>query len=580
MIVDSFLGKNAELRRILCSNSGCRIGEAAVCSRKVHTVDPYRPEVVTVVRNADAGKVFYGRNRAGEIAHIDIFHEVKRLDPLPIAAAVRQGVERYTQAICSLVGYEDAAARYQMAHYIDVQTGAGGGRVTGTLRYGQKESVKKAHVNHVHVSAKIGNADLAAVMYIADAVEHAIMAQGIGLRQIENLLHDETSFGSKSDMSAYTAFTDSYLRENRIHQPGSEDAAYGYELAVVADILENLEDLQELRGLLSEVEKHGRAPYRSDMPYYPREARLMDAWNKLEGYGYVERVGHRYRLSEEGMELNRKLLTNARELETELRRQSLLLVRQSNGNVGSLGPLVKQPTARRGMSRRVVTKTQGEILAVSETVTSALVRGLSVKHSLRVEPDDLHYERRLQRKGIDICLLIDASASMMGKRIKAAKGLAEHLVSNSRDRISVITFQEQAVSVVVPFTRNHLEIKESLQTINPGGLTPLAAGLRKATSHVNASGSREGLLLLITDGIPTLGEQCTDPLHDALEAALDFREKTRFHLSCIGLQPNRSILRKVVEAAEGSLHVIDELSTPSLLRIAESERARTGTKIQ
>ncbi len=578
MITDNFLSKNAELRRILAAHSGCRLGEAAACSRKVHTVDPYRPEVVTVVKNADAGKVFYGRNRTDEIVHIDIFHEVKRLDPVPIAAAVRQGVERYTQAICSLVGYENATARYQMAHYMDIQTGAGGGRVTGTLRYGQKESLKKAHMNHVHISAKVGNADMAVVMYIADAVEHAIISQGIGLRQIENLLHDETRLGNKGDMSAYTAFTDSFLRENHGGEPGEEEA-YGYELTAVADILENLESISELSNLLSEVAKHGRAPYRSDMPYYPREARLMDAWTKLEGYGYVDKAGHRYKLSDEGMELNRKLMTNARELEAELRKQSLMMVRQPNSSTGTFGPLAKRPTAKRGLSRRVVGKTQGELLAVTETVTSALVRGLPEQCSFRVEPNDLHYERRLQRKGIDICLLIDASASMMGKRIKAAKGLAEHLVSNSRDRISVITFQEQAVSVVVPFTRNHLQIKASLDTINPGGLTPLAAGLRKAASHINTSGSREGLLLLITDGIPTLGEQCTDPLRDALEAALDFHEQTRFHLSCIGLQPNRSILRKVVEAAEGSLHVIDELNTPSLLRIAETERARTAVKV-
>jgi hypothetical protein len=68
-------------------------------------------------------------------------------------------------------------------------------------------------------------------------------------------------------------------------------------------------------------------------------------------------------------------------------------------------------------------------------------------------------------------------------------------------------------------------------------------------------------------------------LHDALQAAQAFREQTQFHLCCVGLQPNHSILRKVADIASGSLHVIDELNTISLLNIAEWERSRAWQKV-
>lgn len=576
MATDIFLRKETELRRWLQQGAGCRIGEAAVCSRRVHTIDPYRPEVVSILQDADAGRVFYRRQKADEIVHLDIFHSVQALDPRPIAQAVKKGIDRYSQEVAPSIGWEQSARLHRLAHFIDVQTGAGGGRVTGRLCFGQKESVKKAHLNHVHIAAQLRDRQLAAILFVSWAVEQAIIQQGAELRRIEALGHETTRLGQRGDLHPYTTFTDSFLR-GRSQRELAADEAYGYQLTAIADVLENLDSLEELGAILTEVQSRGRPPFRSESACYPREARLFDAWIKLEGYGYVERHAGRYRLTEEGMELNRHLITRARELEAELRKQGLLFSLGVGGEVeGSFGDLSRQQVTRRGNTRRIIRPGEGDSIALAETVGSALVRQQSEgQPGLRIIPDDLHFESRLQRKGIDICLLIDASASMLGKRIKAAKNLAEHLVINSRDRIAVITFQEDAVEVVVPFTRNHLLIRQSLQTIKPGGLTPLAKGLRVASELIQTRGQRQGLLLLITDGIPTLGENSPDPLRDSLDAALDFRQQTRFRLCCIGLQPNRSILKRLVETAEGSLHVIDELNAQSMLRIARSERNQT-----
>ncbi len=571
---DSFLNKQAELRRLLQLGNGCRIGETAVCSRKIHTIEPDRPQIVTVVQNSDAGQIFYRRRRPGEVVHIDIFHAVQALNPTPIGLAVKRGIERYAQEMSVQIGYEHANRRYQLAHYVDVQTGAGGGRVTGTLSYGQRESLKKAHLNHVHISAKLPDQDIAAAFYLVYSVEEELQRQGVELRRVELVQHRQGSVGSKEDISAYSAFTDSFLRETQLPEDPAADQVYGYQLAAVADILENLEDLDELAKLLSSVQAHGRNPCQAELPYHPQTARLQDAWTKLEGYGFLEQDRGRYQLSDQGLELNRRLLKNARDLEAELRKQGQLLARQSINMGGSFGSPSDQRAVRRSHTRRVVRPAEGDHLAINETVQSSLIRSLGEGRPWSVAPADLFYEQRLERRGVDICLLVDASASMLGKRMKAARNLAEHLVQNSRDRIAVVSFQEKAVQLVTPFTRNRLEVKQSLEQIQPGGLTPLAAGLRRATSYLEQTNARSGLLLLVTDGIPTLGDKLGDPLRDALDAALELRQKTDFRLCCIGLQPNHGILRRVAEAAGGSLHVIDELNREALLRIAENERER------
>lgn len=575
MTNDSFLRKQKLLQRYLKAGLGCRIGEASVCSRKVHTIDPYQPAVVSIITNADAGRVFYKRERLQEIVHIDIFHAVGYVQPQAVAFAVKRGLERYAREIRL---YERAREVYQLAHYFDLQTGVGGGRVTGTQLFGQKESTKKAHLNHVHLSGKLPDIDLAAIFFIIAAVEQAVIKQGLELRRIEYLRHEQYEFQQRrEELQNYTTFTDTFLREQPLLK---DDQAYGHELVAIADIVENLDDLEELSGILKTISDSGRLPANSDFMDRQRSLHLENAWLKLIGYGLVIKVGNRYRLSEAGLELSRHLLKNARELEVELRQQSLALAQRGRNTIGSFSAVAGRETTSRKAARRTIVQKGGEFLAVNQTLANALQRrAVSTDKQWQVNPGDMRFEVRQARAGIDICLLLDASASMLGKRMKAAKNLAEHLAQNSQDRISVITFQEQSVDVVVPFTRNRLLIRKGLAAIKPGGLTPLAAGLRQATDYVQANSQRPGLLLLVTDGVPTLGEQHLDPLHDALAAAQYFKERTSFRLSCVGLQPNHDILRRVVEQAAGNLHVIDELNTASLVHIATSERSLAEQKI-
>ena len=101
------------------------------------------------------------------------------------------------------------------------------------------------------------------------------------------------------------------------------------------------------------------------------------------------------------------------ELEAELRQQSFLLSLHRTSSLGSYGPTSRRDTVRRGVTRRIVVPEQGDHLAVGPTVINALVCR-SQEDNWLIRQSDLRFEKRRGRTGIDICLLIDASASMLG----------------------------------------------------------------------------------------------------------------------------------------------------------------------
>jgi len=109
------------------------------------------------------------------------------------------------------------------------------------------------------------------------------------------------------------------------------------------------------------------------------------------------------------------------------------------------------------------------------------------------------------------------------------------------------------------------------------GLTPLAHGLTQSMDLIRQSRVRRPLLLLITDGIPTVPKWSVDPLADALEAARCVGAG-RVPFGCIGLQPSRRYLEDLVRVAGGTLHVVEELDEEALVTIAHNERIRITQK--
>jgi len=566
-----------ELGTILNKDQGCRIGETAVVSRKVHTIDAFRPETVFVIQNADAGKVFYQRQKPNDVVHVDIFHSLGRVPLKPMAEGARAAVDAYARALAVNAGMHFNMGReiYGLANYIDVQTGSGGGRVTGKLSYGQKESLRKAHENHVHFSLLLPSKDLALVFFLVENIERALKSCGFELRKIEHIKHELADPNTKQDLSAYSSYTDSFIKQPGTRQQSSDDELYRHQLLDIADVLEEIDDLSELGSILSaahpSINKRG-APAPSDAPYFWQfQTKLTDAWNKLQGYGYVERKGDRYLLTEQGKQMYEFLHKCGNQIECDLKQK----YRGGNSSLASTAKGFGHANyaQRRSKGKQTLSrKADGKgTLSVIPTMVSSLQERL-FDGNWQIHKRHLQFEQRVGRSRLDICLLIDASASMMGKRMKAAKVLAEHLVHSTDDRLSVIYFQEDRVEIAVPFTRNQTLLRAGLKSIKPSGLTPLAAGLHKASEYVGKHSSpQQSLLIVITDGIPTMAMNSGDPLQEALDIAENIGRKG-LSLCCVGLQPNHKLLDRLAQSAGGSVHIIDEITAPELLRIVEKER--------
>jgi len=111
---------------------------------------------------------------------------------------------------------------------------------------------------------------------------------------------------------------------------------------------------------------------------------------------------------------------------------------------------------------------------------------------------------------INLCIVIDRSGSMAGEKLEQAKKSCVDIYEslNSSDRLTVLAFDDQVVSVVNPQTPPNL-IKERIMALGSGGSTNLSKGwylglleLQTYTTdkHINR-------LILLSDGQANQGEK-------------------------------------------------------------------------
>ncbi|QDR83166.1 hypothetical protein [Sporomusa termitida] len=221
--LERLAGPEEVIIQALAAGGGVRLGQCAVLSTKVHAFNSHSPEHVQIMVNADAGQVFYHRRDSGMICHLDIFHQCGTVDHALAARYVCQAVDVYHK----LAGAQAVASQGGLVNpdLIDIQTAAGGGRITGTLTGGQKESLRRVHENHVHLALHLPSDHIRCLFFIVAAIETAILTCGCELRCNEQItcIH---STDTQADLSPYTGQTDSQLTGQREEaQPCSLDNA-------------------------------------------------------------------------------------------------------------------------------------------------------------------------------------------------------------------------------------------------------------------------------------------------------------------------------------------------------------------
>lgn len=573
------------LAELFRSGRGALVGDTTCASRSLHTLDPARPAAVRVVSHADAGMVFYGRHARGEIAHLDVFHQVGLVQHRPLASALREACEQYVAGRRMSGAATWLPGGSVLADYVDVQTATGGGRVTGQLIYGTGHGLRRAHLNHVHLACFVPDDGLDLLFWLVAGTEREVLRQGLEIRRLDQLEHEFLPGASRLDLNPYSTPSDSALKgAGRGAAQGAADGAApegpGHEpvdpaLARLAlELAGEFGTLEDLRQALHQIARGDRFPLEGWIGWRsPGRAAAA-----LRPRGLVTEDAGRTTLTPQGWRLYSALHTERRELEAQFKIALRRMPRRQAGPRGRGRPSGGDGPAASRTRKESCRPERGErvaSIAVVPTALAALTRqalGSVCPDGLKVTTEDLRVPRPRRRRTLDVCLVLDGSASMAGRRLRAAKYLAQHLLLVSRDKVGVIVFQEREARVVVPFTRDFRLVEQGLASIEPLGLTPLAEGLVTAADYVRRARRQGCCLLLITDGIPTVPKWGPYPMDDARLAAAELGRR-RLRLICLGLEPNRGFLTELAAVARGSLYVVEELEPESLLDLVHSHSA-------
>ena len=148
-----------------------------------------------------------------------------------------------------------------------------------------------------------------------------------------------------------------------------------------------------------------------------------------------------------------------------------------------------------------------------------------------IEKSDMREKIRETRSSSTFLFAVDASGSMIIRnRMMAVKGailslLKEHYVK--KDRVGFLTFNEKAITMLLPPSREVEVIYKLLDDLAIGRRTPLSAALQYINDYmsmyVKKRPNDDCYVVLVTDGEANVcldpNDETTDPIQEALELA-------------------------------------------------------------
>lgn len=212
--------------------------------------------------------------------------------------------------------------------------------------------------------------------------------------------------------------------------------------------------------------------------------------------------------------------------------------------------------------------------------------------SVFIEGSDVRAKKMARKAGSLVIFVVDASGSMALNRMNAAKGAAVNLLAEayqSRDKISLISFQGEFAQVLLPPTRSIAMAKNRLERMPCGGGSPLAHALNQA-AQVGMTAQKSGdvgevLVVCISDGranVPlatSVGE--VDPEAPPMGKA-ELKEEVLNTAKMLGTLPGFKLLildtenkfvstgvaKEIAAAAQGKYHYIPKASERAIGQVA------------
>jgi len=169
-------------------------------------------------------------------------------------------------------------------------------------------------------------------------------------------------------------------------------------------------------------------------------------------------------------------------------------------------------------------------------------------------------ETPVNRKPVNVALVLDRSGSMQGMPLEAAREAALLFTSflNAEDRLTVVTFDEDAYLVFGPGAGNDPAAQDAIRRIACGGSTNLSAGWLEAHRALARSlVPWINRVVLLTDGQANRG--IVD--HTMLGSLVGGATSERVTTSCIGFGPHfdENLLRLLSDKGDGHFWYVEGL---------------------
>jgi len=555
-------------------NQGVRLGETTVLSSKVHGNDPKTPGEIRIYTDQDAGRYYLKNTENDLVLHMDVFHEPATLDPVYVARRIWQGIETYYIKLrgedrSAYIKDEITSLTIALAKKIVLKTSGGNGSIFDLASRKVELIPEKARKpqTHVHLLFSVDPNHYDSILFIADAVEQAIMNQGFEIRRVEKIIHCEKEIETTPGMGiglGLPGFKSPEAQKYRAHQN---------RLQIIMNLASAFGSVEEAARFMEALSTAGNV-FLGAFAKRHGDGDLKQTLLDLSNANIVKKGTFAFTLTDEGKALRDFMRDHQKELEAQVRKsiRRYQIVRHNyksyrNSELKSRKSQLTDHKKTMSLNDRAWLSD----IAIPETIISASARNfLEGRPRIEIKKKDIKIFGQKSFAPIDTCIAIDCSGSMVGEKIRAVSYLAEHFLLTSKEKVSVVAFQEMKARVVVPFTKNYQKLQDGLRTVQPEGLTPLAQGIVTSIELIGRKRARNPLLVLITDGIPNFPLWTTDAQKDALRAAKMISDN-KIRLVCIGVIPNEDFMKELASVGEGNLYIVDELDKNSLVDVVTQE---------
>ncbi|MBW3017540.1 VWA domain-containing protein [Candidatus Woesearchaeota archaeon] len=354
----------------------------------------------------------------------------------------------------------------------------------------------------------------------------------------------------------------------------------GYGSELMKSVLENDKETIEDGKLLADSFNQGLGGFMPDT-MFERFVTNYSLAKKLFGERFIRRltgydpkfIGKNIKVPEFQRELKEKIKEKIEKLKEKGLLDEEQQVTEKGIETASLVLYVEElekmmPTGQLGEKLHVKPDRHGVKQDVKQYTKDARYRDISIKKSVKTAvrrghsallKEDLKVHTRQSKGEIELIYCLDASASMKGEKINAAKKAGIALAFKAieeKDKVGIIVFGEDVKSTLLPTYEFGMILKEITQ-IKAGGQTDVALTIKKAIDLFSSEEMTKHLILL-TDALPTVGEE---PEKETL-SAVALANAHGITTSLVGLnldKDGKKLAEKIVAIGKGRLFITKDV---------------------